>query len=109
MKRFFILASVFAMIACTNNKYSDQIQTIKEVTEYDVKHVGKQCNPVMTDLYIDGFISRCNERVHELNQLEGKVKDEKTLNEIYECINVIDESIDYALTFASDDYINNGI
>jgi hypothetical protein len=109
MKRFFILASVFIMIACTNNKYSDQIQTIKEVTEYDVKKVGTQYNSRMTDLYIDGFISRCNERVHELNQLEGKVKDEKTLNEIYECINVIDESIDYALTFASDDYINNGI
>lgn len=109
MKRFFILASVFAILACTNNKYSDRVQTIREVTEYDVKKVGKQCNPVMIDLYIDGFISRCNERVHELNQLEGQVKDEKTLNQIYECINVIDESIDYALTLASDNYINNGI
>ena len=109
MKRFIILISIFTMVACTSNKYSDQIQTIKEVTEYDVQKVNAQPNQRMTDLYIDGFISRCNERVHELNQLEAEINDEETLIELYTCINVIDESIDYALTFASNDYLNNGI
>ncbi len=110
MKRIFLLATILvAAISCASDKYINQVETIKEVTEADMQKIGTQPCQYMTDLYIDGFISRCSERAHELNQLEGKVKDEKTLYKIYECINVIDEAIDYALTFASDNYINNGI